>query len=119
MIDNLTKCCAFCAYYLGEREYYEKQFATLRSFEEVDSLEESNEINEDEELAEQIQSEFAMKISNYANIVLLALKVGSSPAFQFLCMNSCRMIRLFGPTGIRYNKKWINCYSCLNTGFTA
>ncbi|ONL95746.1 Putative metal tolerance protein C3 [Zea mays] len=59
----------------GEREYYEKQFATLRSFEEVDSLEESNEINEDEELAEQIQSEFAMKISNYANIVLLALKV--------------------------------------------
>ncbi|CAD6202795.1 unnamed protein product [Miscanthus lutarioriparius] len=59
----------------GEREYYEKQFATLRSFEEVDSLEESNEINEDEELAEQIQSEFAMKISNYANIILLALKV--------------------------------------------
>ncbi|KAF8684310.1 hypothetical protein HU200_044361 [Digitaria exilis] len=58
----------------GEREYYEKQFATLRSFEEVDSLE-SNEINEEEELAEQNQSEFAMKISNYANIVLLALKV--------------------------------------------
>ncbi|KAJ1298100.1 hypothetical protein BS78_01G427600 [Paspalum vaginatum] len=58
----------------GEREYYEKQFATLRSFEEVDSLE-SNEINENEELAEQNQSEFAMKISNYANIILLALKV--------------------------------------------
>ncbi|CAL4913435.1 unnamed protein product [Urochloa decumbens] len=59
----------------GEREYYEKQFATLRSFEEVDSIEESNEINEEDELAEQNQSEFAMKISNYANIVLLALKV--------------------------------------------
>jgi len=60
---------------IGEREYYEKQFATLRSFEEVDSLEESNEINEEDELAEQNQSEFAMKISNYANIILLALKV--------------------------------------------
>lgn len=48
----------------------------MRSFEEVDSLE-SNEINEEEELAEQNQSEFAMKISNYANIVLLALKVGT------------------------------------------
>jgi len=72
----------FWVYYLGEREYYEKQFATLRSFEEVDSLEESNGINEDEELAEQIQSEFAMKISNYANIILLALKVGSSPHFS-------------------------------------
>jgi len=59
----------------GEREYYEKQFATLRSFEEVDSLEESNEINEEDELAEQNQSEFAMKISNYANIILLVLKV--------------------------------------------
>jgi len=109
----------FWVYYLGEREYYEKQFATLRSFEEVDSLEESNGINEDEELAEQIQSEFAMKISNYANIILLALKVGSSPTFQFLFMNSSRMIRLFFPSGIRYNQKWINCYSCLNTGFTA
>jgi len=60
---------------IGEREYYEKQFATLRSFEEVDSLEESNEINEEDELAEQNQSEFAMKISNYANIILLVLKV--------------------------------------------
>ncbi|KAL6596324.1 hypothetical protein ACP70R_047688 [Stipagrostis hirtigluma subsp. patula] len=59
----------------GEREYYEKQFATLRSFEEVDSLEESTAINEEEEIAEQNQSEFAMKISNYANIILLALKV--------------------------------------------
>lgn len=93
----------FCDYYLGEREYYEKQFATLRSFEEVDSLEESSEINEDEELAEQIQSEFSMKISNYANIILLALKVGSSPIFQFLCMNSSRMIGILLPSGICRN----------------
>ena len=61
--------------YIGEKEYYEKQFATLRSFEEVDSIEESNVISEEEELMEQRQSEFAMKISNYANILLLALKV--------------------------------------------
>ena len=73
---------------IGEREYYEKQFATLRSFEEVDSLEESNEINEEDELAEQNQSEFAMKISNYANIILLVLKVGFSPHLS-LCMNLC------------------------------
>uniref|UniRef100_A0A453IK10 Cation efflux protein transmembrane domain-containing protein n=1 Tax=Aegilops tauschii subsp. strangulata TaxID=200361 RepID=A0A453IK10_AEGTS len=59
----------------GEKEYYEKQFATLRSFEEVDSIEESNVISEEEELMEQRQSEFAMKISNYANVVLLALKI--------------------------------------------
>jgi hypothetical protein len=50
----------------------------LRSFEEVDSIEESNVISEEEELMEQRQSEFAMKISNYANILLLALKVGIS-----------------------------------------
>lgn len=61
--------------YIGEKEYYEKQFATLRSFEEVDSIEESNVISEEEELMEQRQSEFAMKISNYANVVLLALKI--------------------------------------------
>ena len=71
---------AFWAY-IGEKEYYEKQFATLRSFEEVDSIEESNVISEEEELMEQRQSEFAMKISNYANVVLLALKVGISPLY--------------------------------------
>jgi len=79
---------------IGEREYYEKQFATLRSFEEVDSLEESNEINEEDELAEQNQSEFAMKISNYANIILLALKVGFAHHRHLsLCMNSSRITR--------------------------
>ncbi|KAJ1686334.1 hypothetical protein LUZ63_017724 [Rhynchospora breviuscula] len=59
----------------GEREYYEKQFATLQSFEEVDALNLSNELDEAQELAEQEQSEFAMRISNYANIALLALKI--------------------------------------------
>uniref|UniRef100_A0A0D9Z481 Uncharacterized protein n=2 Tax=Oryza TaxID=4527 RepID=A0A0D9Z481_9ORYZ len=58
-----------------EKEYYEKQFATLRSFEEVDSIEESNVMSEEDDIAEQKQSEFAMKISNYANMILLALKV--------------------------------------------
>jgi hypothetical protein len=60
---------------IGEKEYYEKQFATLRSFEEVDSIEESNVMSEEDDIAEQKQSEFAMKISNYANMILLALKV--------------------------------------------
>ncbi|KAJ3703506.1 hypothetical protein LUZ61_007211 [Rhynchospora tenuis] len=59
----------------GEREYYEKQFATLQSFEEVDALNLGNELDEAQELAEQEQSEFAMRISNYANIALLALKI--------------------------------------------
>ncbi|KAI9122823.1 hypothetical protein K1719_005712 [Acacia pycnantha] len=57
-----------------EKEYYERQFSTLKSFEEVDSIVMSDCIDEvDNE--EQAQHEKAMKISNYANIVLLALKV--------------------------------------------
>lgn len=65
---------------LGEKEYYEKQFATLKSFEQVDSLDggEGSENFDTEkqsaEIAEQLQNEFAMKISNYANIFLLILK---------------------------------------------
>ncbi|KAE9462305.1 hypothetical protein C3L33_05787, partial [Rhododendron williamsianum] len=57
----------------GEKEYYEKQIATLKSFEEVDSVLQSDEIEED--LEEQAQQERAMKISNYANVVLLAFKI--------------------------------------------
>ncbi|GAB4835139.1 Metal tolerance protein 4 [Ancistrocladus abbreviatus] len=57
----------------GEKEYYEKQFATLKSFEEVDRLMESDLPVEDE--GERSQQEMAMKISNIANIILLALKV--------------------------------------------
>ncbi|XP_062221829.1 metal tolerance protein 3-like [Phragmites australis] len=62
----------------GEREYYDKQFATLRTFEEVEALCMPDEFESDLEAfedKEQKQSEFAMKISNYANIVLLVFKV--------------------------------------------
>ncbi|CAL5019815.1 unnamed protein product [Urochloa decumbens] len=65
----------------GERKYYEKQLATLRTFEEVEALCMPGEFESDEsdrgefEDKEQKQSEFAMKISNYANIVLLVFKV--------------------------------------------
>nr|GLL36518.1 metal tolerance protein 4-like isoform X1 [Ipomoea trifida] len=59
----------------GEREYYEKQLATLRSFEEVDSLESPGEINEDDDKKVQAQHERAMNVSNWANIFLLAFKI--------------------------------------------
>eukprot|EP00257_Ricinus_communis_P010449 XP_002530365.2 metal tolerance protein 4 [Ricinus communis] len=59
---------------LGEKEYYQKQFATLKSFEEVDSPE-SHVINEEQENEEEVQHERAMKISNWANILLLAFKI--------------------------------------------
>lgn len=58
----------------GEKEYYEKQIATLKSFEEVDSLLASDDIDE-EDLEEQAQQERAMKISNCANVILLAFKI--------------------------------------------
>ncbi|XP_020576252.1 metal tolerance protein 4-like [Phalaenopsis equestris] len=59
----------------GEKEYYQRQFETLRSFEEVDALNEPDSVTEEEQKAEIAESEFAMKISNYANILLLALKI--------------------------------------------
>ncbi|GFZ20766.1 cation efflux family protein [Actinidia rufa] len=59
---------------VGETEYYERQFATLKSFDEVDSLLKSDSIDE-EDLEEQAQHERAMTISNYANILLLAFKI--------------------------------------------
>ncbi|KAI4368593.1 hypothetical protein MLD38_017136 [Melastoma candidum] len=58
----------------GEKDYYEKQLGTLRSFKEVDSLMSSGSLDE-ENLEELAQQERAMKISNYANVFLLALKV--------------------------------------------
>jgi len=67
---------------VGEKEYYEKQIATLKSFEEVDAVVESDCIDEDDK-EEQAQQERAMKISNYANVVLLILKVYLS----YLCIN--------------------------------
>ncbi|MCI44536.1 metal tolerance protein 4-like, partial [Trifolium medium] len=51
-----------------EKEYYEKQIATLKSFEEVDAVVESDRIDEDDDKEEQAQQERAMKISNYANV---------------------------------------------------
>ncbi|GLU19505.1 hypothetical protein SLE2022_357530 [Rubroshorea leprosula] len=61
----------------GEKEYYEKQFATLKSFEEVDALDASTEdvVDKNEQDEEQIQQERAIKFCNYANIVLLILKI--------------------------------------------
>lgn len=65
---------------VGVREYYEKQFATLKTFEQVEARCMPGEFDSDVEASdsedtEQKQSEFAMKISNYANIVLLVFKV--------------------------------------------
>lgn len=60
--------------FIGEKEYYERQFATLKSFEEVDSLVTSDSVDADDREI-QTQHERAMKISNFANIILLALKV--------------------------------------------
>ncbi|KAK4404984.1 Metal tolerance protein 4 [Sesamum angolense] len=59
----------------GEKEYYERQFATLRSFEEVDSLGSPNPIDQDLDHQQQAQHERAMNISNWANIFLLAFKI--------------------------------------------
>ncbi|KAK6232316.1 hypothetical protein QUC31_010458 [Theobroma cacao] len=59
----------------GEKEYYEKQFATLRSFEEVDSLELPHVIDEAQGHEEQAQHERAINISNWANGFLLAFKI--------------------------------------------
>ncbi|CAN0879122.1 Metal tolerance protein 4 [Linum grandiflorum] len=59
----------------GEKEYYERQFSTLKSFEEVDSLEELQAIDEDLDKKEQARHERAMNISNWANVFLLALKI--------------------------------------------
>ncbi|XP_054784594.1 metal tolerance protein 4-like [Prosopis cineraria] len=61
----------------GEKEYYEKQLATLRSFEEVDSNESShvNVIQDERVHGEQVQHERAINISNWTNILLLAFKV--------------------------------------------
>lgn len=58
----------------GEKDYYENQFATLKSFEEVDTIVTSDSPDVDD-LEEQSKQERAMKISNYANVVLLLLKI--------------------------------------------
>jgi hypothetical protein len=73
--------CGF-VFFVGEKDYYKRQFETLKAFEEVDTLTGASQINNVEELeaveaAEQVQHERAMRISNYANVALLALKVVS------------------------------------------
>ena len=60
--------------FTGEIDYYGRQLATLKSFEEVDSVVSSDSIDE-EDSGEIAQQERAMKISNYANVALLILKV--------------------------------------------
>lgn len=68
---NLSKTAGLTE---GEKEYYEKQMDMLKSFEDVDILMENDDDNEDDD-EEQARHEKAMKISNYANIVLLAFKI--------------------------------------------
>lgn len=65
----------FFSLWLGEKEYYKTQFETLKSFEEVDAIGHAETSDDEYEDEERIQHERAMKISNYANIVLLAFKV--------------------------------------------
>ncbi|WRX23991.1 Cation efflux protein - like 6 [Theobroma cacao] len=62
----------------GEKEYYEKQFATLRSFEEVDSLELPHVIDEAQGHEEQAQHERAINISNWANVKSGSLAIAAS-----------------------------------------
>ncbi|KAE8677200.1 Metal tolerance protein 4 [Hibiscus syriacus] len=62
----------------GVKEYYKTQFETLKDFEEVDAVDPSETTDgehDDYEDEEQIQHERAMRISNYANIILLVFKL--------------------------------------------
>ncbi|KAJ6307257.1 hypothetical protein OIU76_017117 [Salix suchowensis] len=60
--------------FIEEKEYYERQFATLKSFEEVDALMAADTVDEEDD-EEQVEAEKAMKISNYANVLLLVFKI--------------------------------------------
>uniref|UniRef100_A0A0C9S9F6 TSA: Wollemia nobilis Ref_Wollemi_Transcript_932_1874 transcribed RNA sequence n=1 Tax=Wollemia nobilis TaxID=56998 RepID=A0A0C9S9F6_9CONI len=65
----------------AEQEYYEKQLATLKSFEEVDSLcekfqtEELKELEHQEDAQREFGVNIAVNISNIANILLLLFKI--------------------------------------------
>ncbi|KAK4476761.1 hypothetical protein RD792_015937 [Penstemon davidsonii] len=59
----------------GEKKYYEQQFATLRSFEEVDAILVSNVNDESMDTKGQAQHERAINISNWANVFLLLFKI--------------------------------------------
>ena len=49
--------------------------ATLKSFEEVDALDSDDGAVNEEDNDEQMHAEMAMKISNFANVLLLGFKV--------------------------------------------
>lgn len=62
----------------GEKEYYEKQVATLESFEEVDKLcnnDDQLEEQRDQELQHESAVNIAVNVSNFSNVVLLAFKI--------------------------------------------
>lgn len=54
--------------FIGEKEYYERQFATLKSFEEVDSIV-TLDCTDAEDIEKQAQHERAMKIFIIQNFV--------------------------------------------------
>lgn len=76
IIENISSFSynEYIVFIIGEKEYYERQLTTMQSFEEVDALMAPNS-NEDGRDAEEAYQEKLMQISNYANVVLLALKV--------------------------------------------
>lgn len=66
----------------GEKEYYEKQVATLESFEEVNELckipvddVEALRIKKEKEMQHEFAVNIAVNISNFANVLLLAFKI--------------------------------------------
>lgn len=62
----------------GEKEYYEKQVATLESFEEVDKLCENDDQPEEQhgqELQHESAVNIAVNVSNFSNVLLLAFKI--------------------------------------------
>lgn len=61
----------------GEKEYYEKQVATLESFEEVDELckDGPNADQHEKELQHESAVNIAVNISNFSNVILLAFKI--------------------------------------------
>ncbi|KAJ4848399.1 Metal tolerance protein 4 [Turnera subulata] len=58
-----------------EKEYYERQFHTLKGFQEVDALVTTESIVDVGYDEEEAQAEKAMKFSNYANVLLLIFKI--------------------------------------------
>lgn len=92
--QNLFCLVLYECLYVGEREYYERQFSTLRSFEEVDGLESpgespasDTEAQDRDQEQEQARHETAINVSNWANVFLLIFKVSLMPfiAVVILC----------------------------------